>query len=53
MDGILRFHIYVTPPTPARQIEGILEFDPAYFNTLFEAWRKEAGLWLTSCRKRQ
>ena len=37
MDGILRFHIYVTPPTPARQIEGILEFDPAYFETLFDA----------------
>ena len=37
MDGILRFHIYVTPPTPARQIEGILEFDPAYFDTLFAA----------------
>ncbi len=37
MDGILRFHIYVTPPTPAREIEGILEFDPAYFETLFDA----------------
>ena len=37
MDGIIRFHIYVTPPSEARLIEGILEFDPAYFDTLFEA----------------
>jgi phage tail sheath protein FI len=37
MDGILRFHIYVTPPPPAEQIVGILEFDPAYLSTLFEA----------------
>lgn len=37
MDGILRFHIYVTPPPPAEQIVGILEFDPRYFSTLFES----------------
>jgi phage tail sheath protein FI len=37
MDGILRFHIFVTPPPPAEQIIGILEFDPAYLATLFEA----------------
>jgi phage tail sheath protein FI len=37
MDGILRFHIYVTPPPPAEQIIGILEFDPQYLNTLFQA----------------
>ncbi len=36
MDGVLKFHIYVTPPPPAREIRGILEFDPNYFNTLFE-----------------
>jgi phage tail sheath protein FI len=37
MDGILRFHISVTPPPPAEQIVGILEFDPQYMSTLFEA----------------
>lgn len=37
MDGILRFHIYLTPPPPAEQIVGILEFDPQYLGTLFKA----------------
>jgi phage tail sheath protein FI len=37
MDAIMRFHISVTPPPPAEQIVGILEFDPAYLATLFEA----------------
>ena len=37
MNGILRFHIYVTPPPPAEQIVGILEFDPEYLNVLFES----------------
>jgi phage tail sheath protein FI len=37
MDGILRFHIYVTPPPPAEQIVGILEFDPQYLAALFKA----------------
>jgi phage tail sheath protein FI len=37
MDGILRFHIYVTPPSPAEQIVGILEFDPQYLSVLFKA----------------
>ena len=35
MDGILRFHIYITPPSPAKEIWAILEFDPSYFKTLF------------------
>ncbi|MCP4747300.1 MAG: phage tail sheath family protein [Desulfobacteraceae bacterium] len=35
MDGIIRFHCYITPPSPARQIEFILEYDPAYLQTLF------------------
>lgn len=37
MDGILRFHVYMTPPAPARQIEFIQEYDPAYISTLFAA----------------
>ena len=36
LDGILRFNIYVSPPPPAEQIVGLLEFDPAYLNTLFD-----------------
>lgn len=35
MDGIIRFHVYVTPPSPAREINFILEYDPAYLDTLF------------------
>ena len=35
MDGILRFHLYMTPPPPAREIEFIQEYDPEYFAGLF------------------
>lgn len=35
MDGIVRFHVYVTPPSPTREIDFILEYDPAYIQTLF------------------
>jgi phage tail sheath protein FI len=35
MDGIIRFHVYVTPPSPAREIDFILEYDPEYLSTLF------------------
>ncbi|MCP4021571.1 MAG: phage tail sheath family protein [Desulfobacteraceae bacterium] len=35
MDGIIKFHVYVTPPSPAREIDFILEYDPAYVETLF------------------
>ena len=35
MDGIIKFHVYVTPPGPAREIDFILEYDPAYLETLF------------------
>jgi len=35
MDGVIRYHIYVTPPTPAREIDFTLEYDPGYFQTLF------------------
>lgn len=36
LDGIIRFHTYITPPTPAREIENAIEYDPKYFSTLFE-----------------
>lgn len=35
MDGIARFHVYLTPPSPNRQIDFILEYDPAYLQNLF------------------
>ena len=39
MNGILRFHVFVTPPVPAETIEGILEYDPDYLSALYEAVR--------------
>lgn len=35
MDGISRFRVRVTPPSPNREIEFILEYDPAYLAGLF------------------
>lgn len=35
MDGIVRFHVYITPPSPNREIDFILEYDPSYVETLF------------------
>ena len=37
IDGTLAFHLYITPATPAREIKGLFEFDPSYFETLFAA----------------
>lgn len=35
LDGIIKFHTYFTPPTPAREIENVIEYDPSYFSSLF------------------
>ncbi|MBE0470512.1 MAG: phage tail sheath family protein [Methyloprofundus sp.] len=35
MDGIARFHVYLTPPSPNREIDFILEYDPSYLQSLF------------------
>lgn len=35
MDGIGRFRVFFTPPSPARELEFILEYDPGYLSTLF------------------
>lgn len=35
MDGKAVFHIYLTPPTPNKEIDFKLEFDPEYLETLF------------------
>jgi len=36
MDGILKFHLYITPPAPAKEIVGLIEYDPSYFENLFK-----------------
>lgn len=35
IDGKVTFHMYLTPPVPAREIEFLVEFDVSYFKTLF------------------
>jgi phage tail sheath protein FI len=35
MDGNIKFHVFVTPPSPAKEIDWILEYDPKYLETLF------------------
>lgn len=35
MDGIIKFHVYVTPPSPAREIAFVVEYDAEYLNGLF------------------
>ena len=37
LNGILKFHIFITPPVPAEVIEGIFEYDPEYLSALYEA----------------
>ena len=36
MNGIIHFHLYLTPPPPAKEISFIQEFDTNYLATLFE-----------------
>ncbi|MGN1149405.1 MAG: phage tail sheath family protein [Sutterella sp.] len=36
MDGIARFHVSITPPSPNRSVEFILEYDVNYLSTLFD-----------------
>ncbi len=36
MDGKIKFHVYITPPSPAREIQFALEYDTAYLAALFE-----------------
>ncbi|MCD5324776.1 MULTISPECIES: phage tail sheath family protein [Pontibacillus] len=35
IDGKVTFHIFVTPPTPGKELNFLVEFDPNYFDTLF------------------
>ncbi|KEQ22308.1 phage tail sheath family protein [Paenibacillus tyrfis] len=34
MDGTVKFHVYVTPPSPAREIDFIVEYDAKYLSAL-------------------
>mgnify|MGYP005762003803 FL=1 len=36
LDGKVTFHVFMSPPIPAEDIEWLLEFDVNYLNTLFE-----------------
>lgn len=35
MDGKVRFHIYVTPPSPAEEISFVVEYDANYLSSIF------------------
>lgn len=35
LNGIIRFHVFLAEPTPARSLEFIVEFDASYFSRLF------------------
>lgn len=35
LDGKIKFHVYVSPAVPARDIEFVQEYDPSYLNNLF------------------
>ena len=37
MDGISRFRVFMTPPSPNREMDFILEYDPGYLSVLFSA----------------
>ena len=37
LNGIMKFHIYMTPPMPAEVIQGIFEFDVGYLDVLYAA----------------
>lgn len=36
IDGIIRFHLRITPPPAAREVDAIFEFDPDNLQTLFQ-----------------
>jgi hypothetical protein len=35
MAGIANFHIYLTPPSPAKELDFVLEYDASYLESLF------------------
>ena len=37
MKGVAHFHIYLTPPSPAKELDFVLEYDISYLESLFSA----------------
>jgi phage tail sheath protein FI len=37
MSGIIKFHIFITPPTAAQEIDFAIEYDVSYLSALFAA----------------
>ena len=37
MAGIIKIHIYMTPPSPAQEIDFILEYDTSYVTSALQA----------------
>lgn len=35
LNGHIKFHTFLTPPTPAEEIDDVLEYDTSYLSTLF------------------
>ena len=35
MAGIVKFHVYITPPSPAQEIDFTLEYDVSYLEEAF------------------
>ena len=36
IDGSITFHVFMTPPVPAREMKFLLEFDPVYLENVFK-----------------
>lgn len=36
MAGIIKFHVYITPPGPAQEIDFVIEYDVSYLEAAFE-----------------
>lgn len=36
MDGIVRWHVYITPPAAARELTFVVEYDPSNLSALFQ-----------------
>ena len=37
IQGIVKLHVYMTPPSPAQEIDFILEYDASYVEAAFSA----------------
>ena len=37
MAGIIKFHVYMTPPSPAQEIDFVLEYDVSYVRSALAA----------------